>query len=368
MESGCTHLMFDFAKRIGKLQRSLRKWGCDALILSALEGFDANCFYYSGEETFPALLVLTRASSTIFSLEPEAHENVFGSSLPIKGAREKISEILKKEKVKRLGVDDVSHSAGAALRARKKLKTELVPVGAELSRLRLLKDGRELACIRKSCSIALKCVAGFEDGGFAGKTEHEVAGEMGLEKAGFAGRTEHEIAGWMELRARKNGAALDAFPPMVLSGGRSAFFHNATSSKKISSREPVLIDWGCRVGNYCSDYTRTYANGTLDQQFLDAFEAVEESFKAVMKAAKPGVGGEKLEKIALDVIKQHGFEKYSHAATGLSLGHFVGLDVHDGGSLGKEKLRRGMAFTIEPGIYIPKKFGIRIENTVVLGY
>jgi len=339
-------MKFDFASRLEKLKK-LVGGRADALLLSAGEGFDANAYYYSGDETHPTLLLVSRDYSAIFSLHAQDFSHVFDDCFPLKNARKKLSELAKKMGVKKLGVDDFSASAGSAIRLANKLKINLVPLGEKLGELRVLKDSQEISCIKKACSITLHALA-------------EIA------EKGFVGKAENQLAGFLEERARGMGAGLDAFPPMVLSGKRACLFHNSTSNKKILANEAVLVDCGARYNYYCADYTRVFFEGK-SKKIIDAINAVEEAKNAAVKKALKGVAtGEQLNKLSLKVIQEYGFGKYSHKNAGHGIGHFIGLNVHDGGDFSKTRLRPGMAFTIEPGIYVPGEFGVRVEDTIVL--
>ncbi len=159
--------------------------------------------------------------------------------------------------------------------------------------------------------------------------------------------------------------SLDSFSPMVLSGSRSWFFHNNPSNKKIKKDELLLIDIGTKFEFYCADATRTWYSGN-DSKIIRAIEAVDLSKKEAEKSSKINMTGKQISDIALKIIDDLGFGQYSFRKTGLSLGHFVGLKVHDGTSFENETLKKNMVFTIEPGIYIPDKFGIRIEDIKIL--
>ncbi len=339
-------MKFDFTKRLARLQKFAGKHGC-AVVLSAAEGFDANAYYYSGDETFPTTIVATEKYAGIYTMHPQDFGGLFDEAMPLAELRKGLGKKLKELKARAIGVDDAAASAGVVLAAKKRLKFRLLAVGNELAQERLIKEPAEIRCIREAGRISVSAVKGFSPGNLAGKTENAVVGEM-------------------ELRARNMGAALDAFPTMVLSGSRSAFFHNHTSNKRIGRNECVLIDWGGRFGHYCSDHTRTYYEGK-DKQLKDAIEAVKESKRVAEKTAKVGADGKTVADAAEKVIAECGFGQWSFRKTGLALGHFVGLDVHDGGAgFERTKLKRGMAFTIEPGIYVPGRFGVRFEDTYCL--
>lgn len=348
-------LKFDFAGRLEKLKKLVGESKAGALLLVAGEGFDANAYYYSGDETHPTIILATEDACTIFSLESEKHAGLFEEALPLKHSRKQLLAKLKKLRVKSLGVDDCSASAGSGLRLAEKLKAAIVPLGEKLSEQRVVKQPAELECVKKACEVTLHAL------------RH-------AELQGFAGRTENQVAGLLEERARFQGGSLDAFPPMVLSGKkRTCLFHNSTSNKRILEGEVVLVDCGSRWGHYCADYTRSYLQksgggrgNAWSKKILGALEAVQQAKHAAVKKARVGVTGRQLDEIALKVIAECGWKKYSHKVAGHGIGHFIGLDVHDGGSFYKTRLRRGMAFTIEPGIYVPGEFGVRSEDTLVL--
>ncbi len=332
----------NFKQRVSRLQGKLAAWKVGGILLSASDGFDANTYYYSGDQTHPTMLFITRDGAAIVSLHAEDFGNTFDNCIPLAGAREKLRPMLKCMEGA-LGVDDYSPFAGGVFRSAAKARKRTVTLGEKLEQMRLVKDDAEKQRVRAACRITKNV----------------------LELNSFAGKTENHVAGEMELIARKNGASLDAFTPMVLAGERAAFFHNTTSNRRICAGEPVLIDTGCRVEFYCADYTRTYANGCRSKKFIDALEAVRQSKDAAMRKAKPGADVKSLGDIAEKIIAEHGFKDHSFRKVGLALGHHVGLNVHDG-RMNEGKLKKGNCVTIEPGIYVPGEFGVRIEDTVIL--
>ncbi len=345
-------MKFDFRGRLEKLKKLAGESKADALLLVASEGFDANSYYYSGDQTHPTIIVATEKEATIFSLSYQKFGNLFEQSFALKDSRKKLLELLKKGKVKKLAIDDFSPSAGSGLRLAQKLKLEIIPFGEKLSEMRVLKEPSELECIRKACEITLKALR---------ETELQ----------GFIGKTENQVAGMLEERARFWGGSLDAFPPMALSGERTCLFHNSTSNRKVAEGEVVLIDCGARFNYYCADYTRSYYSGEeavrgRKNKMAEALQVVNQAKDAASSKAKVGMTGKQLDQIALKVIEECGWGKFSHRVAGHGIGHFIGLNVHDGGNFYQTKLKKGMAFTIEPGIYVPGEFGVRAEDTVLL--
>lgn len=179
------------------------------------------------------------------------------------------------------------------------------------------------------------------------------------------GMTELEAALLFQELFVKVGAAGQAFPPIVAAGQNTSVPHHLTSAYRIKKNDPVLVDFGLKVNGYCSDLTRMIFLGkpTPDQQKIYAL--VRLALETALAQIKPGMTGHQADRIARDVIKKQGYGRnFLH-----SLGHSVGLQIHDGFRLGpksKTVLRPGMVFTIEPGIYLPGEFGIRLEDLVVL--
>jgi len=165
------------------------------------------------------------------------------------------------------------------------------------------------------------------------------------------------------LACRKKGFALDSFPPIVATGVKTSIPHSAPSNERIS--ELVLVDCGATAMHYHADFSTTEYGGK-NKEVEDAREAVWEAKKAAERKAKIGASGKTVSKTAEKVIAEYGFGKYSFKKAGLSLGHGVGLKVHDGFRVDDVKLKNGMVFTIEPGIYVPKRFGVRFEDVVFL--
>ncbi|HLD75700.1 MAG TPA: M24 family metallopeptidase, partial [Candidatus Norongarragalinales archaeon] len=131
-------------------------------------------------------------------------------------------------------------------------------------------------------------------------------------------------------------------------------------------KDAVIVDIGVKYKNYCADFTHTLYEGS-DPRVTEAITAVKEAYQAARKLAKVGIKGQVLSDAALKVVEEYGFKEHSFRKIGLRLGHHVGLEVHDGATaLEDDVLKKGMAFTIEPGVYVPKKFGVRFEDIVML--
>jgi Xaa-Pro aminopeptidase len=179
------------------------------------------------------------------------------------------------------------------------------------------------------------------------------------------GRTEKEIAWEIEELARENGAEGLAFPSIVASGPNSALPHAEPTNRKIRNREPITLDVGVRVEGYCCDMTRTIFLDQPKREFRKIYRIVRNAQLAAMKKVLPGIESTKVDATARDIIREEGFGDYF----GHSLGHGVGLAPHEKPRLGPEKpvrLREGMVVTVEPGIYVPGRGGVRLEHMVVI--
>ena len=224
---------------------------------------------------------------------------------------------------------------------------QLVEAERVVERLREVKDPAEVEQIAEAARLADETLAGVLE-------------------AGLGGRTEKDVATAIEVRALELGAEGLSFPPIVAHGAHGALPHAEPRDVEIGGGSLVTIDWGVRVGGYCSDCTRTYAVGEVGEQEVRAYEAVNRARAAGLAALAPGAAPREVDAHARAVIEEAGFGKQF----GHGLGHGVGLDVHEEPRLSprgsEDPLEAGMAVTVEPGIYVPGQFGVRIEDLAVV--
>jgi Xaa-Pro aminopeptidase len=213
--------------------------------------------------------------------------------------------------------------------------------------LRERKDENELERIRQAVAAA----------------EHALA--LTIEQV-HEGMTELEVAGVLEAALRQSGSDGFPFPSIVASGPHAALPHARPTSRAIRRGEFLLIDFGARVGGYCSDVTRTFVMGKADAEQREVHEVVRLANERAVKAVKPGMSGRDADSVARGYIEDRGFgELFGH-----SLGHGIGLEVHEAPRLAKTSespLVEGAVVTVEPGIYRPGWGGVRIEDDVHLG-
>jgi Xaa-Pro aminopeptidase len=179
------------------------------------------------------------------------------------------------------------------------------------------------------------------------------------------GVRECEIAGRLEAAAREAGAEGMSFDTIVAAGKRSALPHGRASIEPIPQRGFVVIDSGVILRGYCSDMTRTLHVGRAGREERKWYEAVLEAQLAGIAAVKPGKTAGEVDKACRQVLRRAGLDRFFTHSTG----HGVGLEIHEPPRLGKgqaEELQAGMVITIEPGVYVPGKGGIRIEDMVLV--
>ena len=221
----------------------------------------------------------------------------------------------------------------------------LVPATGLVERLRRIKDPEEIEAIAEASRVADEV---FE--WLAGR--------------GLAGRTEREVAQAAAARMRELGAE-PSFPAIVASGPNGALPHAEPGERVIGDAELVVIDMGAQVDGYCSDGTRTWATGEVSDEAREAYELVKRSQELSLEAIRAGVSGAEADRVSRDPIRDAGRgDFYGHG-----LGHGVGLQVHEAPRLGKtsdDVLMEGDVVTVEPGVYVPGAFGVRIEDLVVV--
>lgn len=180
------------------------------------------------------------------------------------------------------------------------------------------------------------------------------------------GVSEKELANEFEYSAKKLGATSLAFPPVIAFGPHSALPHHQPTGTVLENNQAVLIDVGAKVDGYCADMTRTIWFGDQpDPLFSEIQEVVEQAYQLALEKVRPQALAKSADVAARDYIAQQGYGKqFIH-----STGHGLGLEIHEPPSLHESssiKLKKNMVVTVEPGIYLPGKFGYRYENTVIV--
>ncbi len=261
-----------------------------------------------------------------------------------------VAKVLKGRGVRRMGVQgghltvNASDTLGKHVGANK-----LRPLTGVLAQLRVIKDADEIAAIRKSVRVA----------------ERAFKALIARGAKGLIGRSENEVAAELEYHMRRFGASGAAFDTIVAAGPHGSQPHYRPNSTKIVQNEPVLIDWGAKTANYCSDLTRVVFTGRIPPKLAELYEVVLRAQSAGISAIKPGVACKTVDSAARQVITSAGYgEHFTHG-----LGHGLGRLIHEAPGLSSKvdrRLKSGMVVTVEPGIYIPGLGGIRIEDDVLV--
>jgi Xaa-Pro aminopeptidase len=223
---------------------------------------------------------------------------------------------------------------------------ELTPRGGLVEPLRRVKDEAEIAAIAAAAELTDQAY-------------------LELEESGFGGRSEREVALWAESRMRELGASAPSFPPIVAAGPNGSLPHAEPGERQVSTGDMVVVDMGAILDGYCSDCTRTYGCGAVGNAERDVYETVLDAQLAGLEALRPGLAGREVDAAARERIEAAGHgERFGHG-----LGHGVGIAVHEAPRLSQrseDDLLAGDVVTVEPGIYIPGEFGVRIEDLVVV--
>ncbi|WJY89826.1 M24 family metallopeptidase [Corynebacterium confusum] len=244
--------------------------------------------------------------------------------------------------------DTVSVNQHAALEKACSEDVTLVPISGVIEEIRLYKDPLEL---ERLDSLAQLATDAFEAMLAAGEVR--------------AGRTERQIAADLEYRMRAAGAERTSFDTIVASGPNSALPHHGADDRVLEDGDLVTIDFGAHLRGFNSDMTRTVVIGEPDESAREIYDVVQRAQEAGVAAATPGTALADVDKACRDVIEEAGYGEYFVHSTG----HGVGLLVHEAPAAArnaKGTLAAGMTLTIEPGVYVPGKGGVRIEDTLII--
>jgi Xaa-Pro aminopeptidase len=345
------------ANRRTKATTAARAKAVDALLITHLPDVRWLCGFTGSNA---ALVLLCgprqRARTVLFTdgrYTTQAAAEAHGIKVVIapKSATNAASEWLAGASVTRCGFDDGNTSVATlnAMRAavpasiRRRL---FQPIGPLVSMLRWIKDPAEIAVMRKAAALGCRL---FEN----------------LLTFIQPGITEDAVAAELEYKARLAGAEAMSFPTIVASGPRSALPHGRATAAKLPRRGFVTLDFGVVLEGYCSDMTRTVHLGPATSEEHAAYAAVLEAQQAGVAAVHAGASTGDIDEAARAILRAAGLADYFTHSTG----HGVGLEIHEGPRLAAKQtqtLEAGMVVTIEPGIYIPGKFGIRIEDMVLV--
>lgn len=338
-------------KRIKNIRNYLSEKKLDGIIISN----EDNRFYFSGLRSSAGFLFITMNDLYLFT--DFRYTELASSQAPgwniqkITSRLGWLPEIIKKLKVSNVGfesefitvntfnlIEDTVNSSD--------VEVTLIPTTDIALTIRAVKDEEEIKLLRKAIEIGDKA---FE------YTEKNI--EIGM--------TEKEVAWIFEKSVREQNAESISFDTIVASGKNAARPHHATGDSKIEANSTIIIDCGAKYNGYCSDLTRTIVIGDADEKIKNIYDIVHIAQLTAIDLVKVGMTGEECDSIARKIISEAGYGDFF----GHSLGHGIGLNVHENPNVGPRSkfiIQNNMPFTVEPGIYLKGWGGVRIEDIVII--
>ncbi|TQR14505.1 M24 family metallopeptidase [Psychrobacillus lasiicapitis] len=333
--------------KVAKLRTAIEEKGVDALLIT--NGYNRR--YMTGFTGTAGVAIVSKNDAvfiTDFRYTEQAASQIKDFRI-VKHEKTLIEEVAKQ--VAEMGIqslgfekEDLTYSSYELYK--QAVKADLVPLSGLVEKIRLIKTDEEISIIKAACRIADEAY------------EHIVTYIK-------PGMTELQVSNELEFFMRKRGATSSSFDTIVASGVRSALPHGVASDKVIEVGDFVTLDFGAIYNGYISDTTRTVAVGEPSEQLKEIYQVVLDSQLLALEKVKPGMTGKEADAIARDYIASKGYGE----AFGHSLGHGIGLEVHEGPGLSFRSdvvLEPGMVITIEPGIYLPNIGGVRIEDDALV--
>lgn len=337
---------FDYAARIERARRAFAEFGVDGLVLSV--GPDLP--YLTGYEAMAServtMLAVTADEAILFVPELEA-PRVQPGPFDLRPWAETEDPIALVAGV----VGDSTLAIGPhtwavfVLRLQEKADVRLVPANELMASLRMRKESAEIDLLRQAAHAADRVAEHLAGTTMSGVSERELSRRVG---------------GWL----LEEGHDVDSYK-IVASGPNGASPHHEPTDRIIEEGDMVVIDYGGRLGGYCSDMTRMFVVGEPTPEQEEIFDVVHVAQRAAVDAVKPGVTAARIDDAARRIIEESGYgERFIHRT-----GHGIGLEGHEEPYIIETNslpLEEGMAFSVEPGIYLPGRFGVRIEDIVVV--
>lgn len=335
-------------ERIEKISEQLEK--NEAFIITS----SANRQYVTGFKSSAGTVLITKKESFLF-IDSRYFEKASATVKHLKvilakNTLEQIKGTLEKYKIELLFAEISDLSVAEHKRFSEKFSPVTVSDDGKMDNLvteyRAVKDSSEIECIKAAQVITDKAFNHILDFIKVGKTEREIALEL-------------------EFFMRKSGSEGVAFDTIAVSGKNSSLPHGVPTDKVVKDGDFITMDFGANIGGYCADMTRTVAVGYVSEKQEEVYETVLAAQTKALMFIKTGVKGSEVDAVARNVIRDKGYGEYF----GHALGHSLGLLVHESPSCSpksEDMLKSGMFMTVEPGIYIPEQFGVRIEDLVLL--
>ena len=332
-----------------KIAAQLPEYGLDAMLITSDSG-ERYALDFHGE----GVLLIAREGARYITdgrYIEAARERVTGAEVCLataeKGHMELAKEYIQGRALHNVGFESGAMTVDGEKKYAQELPCILTPAQKLLDGLRASKDLWEQDRIRQAQAI----------------TDETFRAILNFIRPGM---TEREIAARLVYELLRLGGERMAFDPIVAAGANGSKPHAQPGEQSAAPGMFVTMDFGCVYEGYCSDMTRTVCVGQPTQEMEEVYQVVLEAQKAVLQKARAGLTGKYLDGLARQVMEEAGYEEYfSH-----SLGHSLGLEVHESPGLShtsEKPLPAGMVTSVEPGIYIPGRFGVRIEDVVVLG-
>ena len=336
-------------KNIEKYQSLLETGEVDALLLTSVY----NRLYAAQYRVAEGVAVVTREGAYYFTDSryiEAAEKNLKGFTVrmthPGSSEIERINEVIGEHTIKKLGFEENDMTYGDYLRYNEALHAVLVPMQAKIDAFRATKEPWEIELMRKAQAIT-------------DQTFSELC------KIIQAGMTEKEPEAELLYRLYKHGAEGPSFDPIVVSGPNTSLPHGVPGERKLEFGDFITMDFGCIYGGYCSDMTRTVALGFVSEEMDKVYKTVLKAQLAGIAATKAGVAGRDIDGAARKVIADAGYGDYF----GHGYGHSLGILIHEApnaNTRNDQPMPAGAVVSAEPGIYLPGKFGVRIEDVTVI--
>ena len=336
-------------KNIEKYQSLLETGEVDALLLTSVY----NRLYAAQYRVAEGVAVVTREGAYYFTDSryiEAAEKNLKGFTVrmthPGSSEIERINEVIGEHTIKKLGFEENDMTYGDYLRYNEALHAVLVPMQAKIDAFRATKEPWEIELMRKAQAIT-------------DQTFSELC------KIIQAGMTEKELEAELLYRLYKHGAEGPSCDPIVVSGPNTSLPHGVPGERKLDFGDFITMDFGCIYGGYCSDMTRTVALGFVSEEMDKVYKTVLKAQLAGIAATKAGVAGRDIDGAARKVIADAGYGDYF----GHGYGHSLGILIHEApnaNTRNDQPMPAGAVVSAEPGIYLPGKFGVRIEDVTVI--
>ncbi len=335
-------------QRIERVRIRIRRHQLDALLVS----FPANLRYLFGFSGSSATALISQDSCHFITdrrYEIQSQQQVTDAEVIIAQStlHSEFARFKNYLSQKRVGIEAEHLNLREYQLIRKQLPdTRLVASEKVVESISAIKSAEEIAFIEAAADICRRIFPGI----------------LELLKPGLS---ELDISAEISYRAMRNGSEKDPFEPIVASGLRSALPHGISSSKKLAAGDLIVIDFGAMVNGYAADFTRTAILGNPTPSQAGIARAVNQALQAAEAAARPGITGRDLDKVARVELAAHGYAGFFKH----SLGHGLGLNVHElprVGEMSDDPIMAGNVITLEPGVYVPEVGGVRIEDDFVI--